>query len=201
MERNAANNGFTLLEVVVAMGIAAIVMTVLGTTINQLGKVNTFVSEELANRQGLEQVFEMMITEMRSMGPSSIGDYPVKSASSTEIIFYSDVDGDGVYERLRYYFTSSTLSRGLLKPTGNPLVYATSSETSRIMVTGLIAASSSFTYYDSNYSGTQLPLTYPIDVSVVRLVGVSVYADVQSSLAPQPTIFTDTIAIRNLRTN
>ena len=135
------------------------------------------------------------------MGPSSLGDYPLSLASSTAITFYSDIDEDGIFERVRYYFTTSSLMKAVIQPTGNPLVYATSSETVRTIVQNVLVASSSFSYFGTNYTGVEAPMAQPVDPQSVRIVRVDLYADISPSTAPQPTYFSNTMTIRNLRSN
>jgi hypothetical protein len=111
------------------------------------------------------------------------------------------VDSDGTNERVRYFFTSSTLAKGVIEPTGNPLVYASSSETVRTLVSNVLAASSTFRFFDDTYIGTGTGLASPVGVSIIRVVQVDVYADISPSTAPQPTYFTNMVTIRNLRSN
>ena len=193
--------GFTILEFIVSMALIGIIFVFVGSMTNQFSNVSTFVNRDLSNKQGITQVFQTMTSEIRSAGPSSVGDYAIQSASSTEFTFFSDVDGDGLFERVRYFFTTSTLNRGIVKPAGEPLVYATSSETIRVLVSGVIPASSSFYYYDANYTGSEPPLAYPIDVSTVRAIEIRLYVDLRSGTAPQAVYYNDVVTIRNLRSN
>ena len=193
--------GFILIEFIISMGIMVVIVGFIGFTMAQLAKVGVFVNDRLLNQQGLDLVFNTMVTEIRSIGPSSIGDYSIQLASSSQFVFFSDVDKDGIFERIRYIFTSTTLDRGIIEPTGNPLVYTTSTEARKSLVTNIIAASSSFAYFDDDYNGSQNPLTYPVTVESVRVVKVEVYVDIQPASSPEPAHFSDTILIRNLKNN
>jgi hypothetical protein len=198
---HATTQGFTLLELGIAMGISVVILGFIGLMENQLSRVATFINQELQNQQGLSLVFDTFVTEVRSMGPSSIGSYPIEAVSSTSITFFSDIDEDGTFERVRYSITSSTFEKAVIEPTGSPLQYATSSETSRVLITNVLAASSSFSYFDSTYTGEESPLGFPVNIPAVRVVRVDIYADISPSTAPQPSFFTNTITIRNLRSN
>jgi hypothetical protein len=203
MRTNAhtSRRGVTIIELVIAMGISAVMLGFMGLLQDQLSKVASFINQELQNQQGLSQVFDALVTEVRSMGPSSIGGYPIELASSTGITFFSDIDEDGVFERVRYYLTSSTLVKAVIEPTGSPLQYATSSETSRTLVANVLSASSSFAYFDAAYTGDEAALGFPVSVAAVRVVRIDIYADISPSTSPQPTYFTNTVTIRNLRSN
>lgn len=197
----ADSPGFTLIEIVVAMGLAVIVFTVLVLFESQFNNATLFISQELNNQQGLDQTFSQVMSAIRSAGQSSVGSYPIESASSTSFVFYSDINNDGLFERVRYTITSSTLEQGTVKPTGNPLVYVTSTEAVRELVMNVLPASSTFTYFDANYTGTQNPMTYPIDVSKIRLVRLNLIVDQNINSSPKPIVFSQLVDIRNLRSN
>jgi prepilin-type N-terminal cleavage/methylation domain-containing protein len=200
-EHGGARQGMSLLEVVIAMGLSAVVLVFVGMMQSQLTRVAGFIKDELSNQQGLEEVMTTFVSEVRSAGPSSVGGYAIESGSSTQFVFFSDIDGDGLFDRVRYTLTSSTLVKGTTKPSGNPLTYATSSEKTRTLVTNVLPASSTFIYYDTDYTGSELPLTAPVTIERVRIVQLNLYADLSPSTAPQPSFFTETVTIRNLRSN
>lgn len=183
------------------MGLAAGILFMVGFVGSQLSGVANFVNLKLQNRQNIEQVFQTIVTEIRSMGPSSIGGYAINAATSTSITFFSDVDRDGIFERVRYFLGTSTLERGLVEPTGNPLVYATSTEVVSPVISSVIATSSVFEYFDSSYTGGQAAMTYPLNISAIRIVRLTLTADINPGQAPTPTVFTSTVNPRNLRTN
>ncbi len=189
------------MELIVSVAVMVIIIAALGIFERQFYNVGTFINQELSNRQGLEQIFAQLVTDIRSASPSSLGAYPIEIASSTSFIFYSDVDRDSLFDRVRYTITSSTLERGVIKPAGNPLVYATSSETITTLVSNVIAAISNFEYFDTNYTGAEPAMTAPINILNIRLIRLTLAADLNPSIAPQPTIFSNTIDIRNLRSN
>ncbi len=176
--------GVTIIELVVVLGFSVIVVMVAALIEDQLTRVAGFVNQELSNQQGLEQVFQEFQTNARSMGPSSIGAYPIEQATANNLVFYSDVDVDGVYERVRYTINSSTLEQGIIKPTGNPLVYATSSEKVRTLATGVLAASSSFSYFGSTYTGDIIQSEGAASGTVTYGTNVVQNADFESGTSP-----------------
>ncbi len=143
------------------------------------------------------------MTDVRSAGPSSNGSYPIESASTSSLVFYSDVDQDGIMEKVRYVFATSTIKRGLIEPTGNPLTYVSSSEALTNIIENVIVSTSTnlFDYFDSTFTGSGAALSFPIDVSKIKVVKISVYVDTNPGKTPKPTLFSDTITIRNLRSN
>ncbi len=192
---------FSLLEIVFALAIFAGIAIVVGSLKSSVGVLQNIVGQKLQSEQDVGQSFQIIATDIRSAGQSSIGAYPISAASTSSFSFYSDVDRDGIFELVRYFFVTSTLQRGITKPTGNPLVYSTSTEMVTTSIANIIISSSTpiFSYYDSGYTGSQAPLVAPVDISKVRAVKISVYVDVKPTTAPSALFFTQTITLRNLR--
>ncbi len=204
MKANDKNEmGFSIIEVLIVAAIASGMIFVVASFSSNLDVLQNVVSQKLQSRSDVGQTIQIMTTEIRSAGQSGNGAYAVDAASTSSLSFYSDTNKDGVFERVRYYLGTSTIRRGVITPTSNPLVYATSSEVVTTAVNYVISASSTplFSYYDSNYTGTEAALSSPIDVSKVRVVKFSFYADVNPGKSPKPLFFSDTITIRNLRSN
>jgi hypothetical protein len=195
-------SGFSLFEMVLAVGITAIIVIVLSKfsgTVTSIGKV---INQRLQVQQDLEQTFQTLITEIRSAGPSASGGYTIESASTSSFIFYSDVERDGAMERVRYYFGTSTLQKGVTEPSSStPPLYVTSTEKIIPIISHVTISSSSFEYFGTAATSTRSPLSSPIDIPSVRFVKVSITADVSTSSAPKPITFSNIITIRNLRSN
>lgn len=193
--------GFALMEFVIVIAIFAALFMVIVSFGGNIAQTSDLIRSVLVVEQDIGQVFRIMITEVRSAGTSEAGAYAIESASSSSLVFYSDADADGIFERVRYFFSSSTLEKGVVEPQGNPPVYATSTEVVKTAVPNVVATSSFFAYYDKNYTGAESPLAEPIGVSLVRVVRIVVTADVKPSVAPKPTTYRYTVDVRNLRTN
>lgn len=195
--------GFSLIEVLIASLIVVMFIFVLSSFQTNFNSLQSFTSENLQTRQDIDQTIQIMTTDIRSAGPSSVGGYPIESAGTSSFVFFSNIYHNGIYERVRYFVGTSTLQEGVTIPSGNPLAYVTSTEIVTTQVNDLVFRSSTpvFTYYDTNYSGTQLPMSYPITVANIRLVQFSFSADVEQSSSPTPTYFSQMVDIRNLRSN
>jgi hypothetical protein len=191
------------MEVLIVVALFVSVLIVVASLRSNLSTLDQLVGQKLQSRGDVEQALQIYATEMRSVGPSSLGSYPLESASSTQIIFFSDIDKDGLFERVRYFLSSTKIMKGVVKPTGNPLVYVSSSETYTDAVTNVISNTSTvlFKYYDALYSGTSSAMTYPLDITRVRVANISFLADVNASTSPKPEYFTETVTFRNLRNN
>ena len=191
--------GFALIEFIIVIAIFAGILLVIANFSRNAAVLSNLINQNLQVEQDLEQTFQTIVTEIRSMGPSVQGAYPIESATTSSLVFFSDVDEDGVSERVRYTIGTSTVVRGITEPAGNPAVYSTSTEAVKTVVSNLFTTSSTFEYFDSSYTGTGAPLSSPIDISKIRLVRVTISADVSPTSAPKPTTFTNMIMVRNLK--
>lgn len=193
--------GLTLLEILIAVAIFASLIFVIGTFIRGTQNFEDLVDQKLQVRQDFEQTFQLMVTEIRSMGPSSAGGYPIESAETSSLVFYSDLEGDVLFERMHYFLSTSTFNRGVTEPSGNPIVYDSLGETVTVAIEKVVTSTPAiFEYYGENYTGTESPLPPPINTQDIRVIKITVYADL-TPRAPKPIFFSNTIDLRNLRSN
>ncbi len=98
--------------------------------------------------------------------------------------------------------SGKTLKRGVIKPTGNPLTYVTSSEAITDAAHDIANTSTQiFYYYDSNYSGAEAPLASPIDITKIRVVKITLQLDQNPNLTPTPFYIESKGLLRNLKDN
>ena len=76
-------DGFSIFEVVIVLSIFALVLFAVSSFRGNLNILENLVNQKLQSRQDLDQEFQIMITELRSAGPSSLGAYPIETASTT----------------------------------------------------------------------------------------------------------------------
>ena len=196
--------GFSLIEVLIASLIAVSFIFVIGAFQGNFSSLQNFTNQKLQSHQDIDQTIQMMTTAIRSAGPSSVGSYPIESAGTSSFVFYSDIHRNGIFERIRYFLGTSTMQEGIITPSGQPLVYVTSTEVVTTQINNLVFTSSTpfFRYYDTNYTGaSSSSMTYPITIANIRLVQFSFYANVNQSSTPSPEYFSQMVSIRNLRSN
>jgi len=193
-------SGFTLIEIVIVMAILASVFTAItyfGVDISGFGG---YLSDSISVQKELELTLNPIVTEIRSMGPSSIGSYTIESATATSLIFFSDADQDGLFERIRYFLDGSTFKRSVVKPTGNPLVYNLANEKVTEMVHDIVSGSTIiFKYYGKNVASSGTPLSAPIDPLLVRSIKIELTSDRNPKALPGPISYSVFATIRNLR--
>lgn len=170
------NRAFTIIEVLVVSTLSVFLITgvyflqkIIADTQNTTWD-NT-IKIELGNR-----IINPVVTEIRNMRGSEDGQYPLELAEAHEIIFYSDYDFDQRIERVRYFLEGTTLKKGIVEPSGNPAVYNLDNEEVRV-VSEYISNSSLpiFYYYNGDWplDSENNPLTFPSDVSEVKMVRIN----------------------------
>ena len=194
--------GFSLIEILIVSAVASLIVLMASNFSSTLGNLQNLVSQQLQSHSDIDQTLQIMTTEIRSAAPSAAGAYPIDWANTSSFAFYSDINQNGAPEHVRYFFATSTVQKGVITPSGNPPSYPTSTEIITTVVNNLTVTSTPlFTYFGSSYTGIQPALTSTVDVSQIRIVQVNFYADINPSKAPQMLFFSDTINIRNLRSN
>ncbi len=187
-------NGFSIIELIAIIFIIVLILLAAVALQSDIFSLNTTVSDKISAQNEIRRAFKQMTAEIRSASSSSLGAYPISDLGQTSFVFYSDADGDGLKERIRYFLDGSILKKGILKPSENPIVYNPANETiSNVAQNVSNGAEPIFSYYDKNYDGATAPMAYPIDVILVRLVKITVIID--------QTVFTTQVSIRNLKDN
>lgn len=195
------HNGITLVEVLIAIGIFSFLTVGIVTLFLTSWKYNQIVWEQLKTQNEGRKVTRDFTNQLRVASLSSVGAYPIESASSTQIVFYSNVDSDSLREKVRYFLSGRTLRRGIVKPTGTPLTYNSANETVVDLAHDLITSTLPFTYYGSSYSGAEAALSSPVDVTQIRVVGISLVLEEDPNASPVPFYIESKVMLRNLKDN
>ncbi|MDO8495629.1 MAG: prepilin-type N-terminal cleavage/methylation domain-containing protein [bacterium] len=194
------SSGFTLLEILIAMSFLFMILFVITSFGLDIANFGGFLGDNLSTEQELQQTFKVIKTELRSMGPANNGGYPIESATATSFIFYSDIDGDGLFERVRYYLEGSILKKGIITPTGSPWVYLSANEKTREVVHYIIPNPPPiFSYYPKDVDGGGAALVMPVDPSVIRLLKLDISADRDPLQLPKPSNLKIWVTMRNFR--
>ena len=194
--------GFSLIEILVVIFIVGLVSIVISSFFVDIFSLSRIIGSDLSTQQEVRVALKQISSELRSTSPSSTGSYPIAEASSTSLTFYSDIDDDGLKERLRYFLQNSVIKKGVLKPTGNPLTYNPANETVVDLIRGVYATTTPiFSYYDSSYDGASSPLSQPVTTTAVRLIKIVITAQSDPSKAPAPFTMTTGVTLRNIKDN
>ncbi|HLD34940.1 MAG TPA: prepilin-type N-terminal cleavage/methylation domain-containing protein [Patescibacteria group bacterium] len=196
------NKGFTLLEVLVAMGIFLLIIGGIASLMIFGWRSNKIVWEQLSMQNEGRKVAQDLVNELRTAAASSIGAYALESAGAQQMVFYSNIDDDSWRERIRYFKDGTLLKRGVTKPTGNPLVYNPAGEIITIVAHDVAnGANPLFYYYGENYTGTEDPLSDPVAVTAVRIIKLSLDLEEDPQSSPAPLHIETMAEVRNLKTN
>jgi type II secretory pathway pseudopilin PulG len=195
-----------LIEVLVVVAIAAVIISVVSNFGSNVTGLDHLVTSELQAKSDINQTLQIMTEEMQSAMTSANGAFAIDSAGTSSFAFYSDMNKNGTAEWVRYYYATSTIYKGVIVPTGTPATYPTASEIVSDVADYVIVPTGTplFSYYDSSYTGAQLPMSYPITVSNIRLVGISFLSQTnQTSTANKSPLqhFSSLVDMRNLDSN
>lgn len=196
-------NGFTLIEVSVVVfvfamlsyGIAVLVTAILTNSAKQEGVLYD-------SGQARRVSFQIM-QELRNATTSNTGAYAINYAGDQEVIFFSNIDGGVEVERVRYFIDTGVLKKGIIKPTGNPLMYTGAETVSVVQNYVANAAVPLFYYYDGTHTGaTDNFLPQPVNVTDVRYVRMNLLVSRRAGVI-NTSFYTVTAGstFRNLKSN
>lgn len=195
-------SGFSIIEVLVSI----FILTLIGLAVYSFQKdvfwFNRILSGNFATNDEARRALKVMSAEIRTASPSSLGAYALVQTATSSFTFYSNIDNDSFKERVRYFVDGTTLKKGVIKPSGSPLTYNPANEVITELIHDVLSsATSTFSYYDENYDGTNQPLAEPINIAAVRLVKITIVIDKDPQSPPGPRTLTTQIQMRNLKDN
>ena len=101
------NRGVSLAEIVVAVAVFGIIAVALGNFGSSIFIFNSNASENLSAQSDGRRILKTIVAELRSVSPSSLGAYALSQTDTHSITFFSDIDDDGLKERIRYFLQDS----------------------------------------------------------------------------------------------
>ena len=193
-------SGFSVVETLFTMSIFILVLGLFTLFARNIWTYNSFISSGFTNTDAGRKILKTMTSEIRTASTADTGSYTISQATASSFTFYSDIDDDGLKEKVRYFLTGTTLQKGVIKPTGSPLAYNPANE----IISNLVAdetSASIFSYYNENYDGTTAALSFPVNIADIRLVKITLTIDKDGSRPPTPITFSTQVSIRNLKDN
>jgi prepilin-type N-terminal cleavage/methylation domain-containing protein len=195
--------GITLVELVIALAIFGFLAVAVGAFARDVFYFNDILQIGLNNVTEARKVLRPFANEVRRAQPSNLGAFALAQTATSSFAFYTDIDADGVQERVRYFVEGNEFKKGIIKPTGNPLVYNAASENIVKVIRDVVPSDHIFSYYDSSYAGatTTPALAHPVTPAAVRLVRVDLTVDANPNRAPSLMTITTQVTVRNLKDN
>lgn len=193
-----AHHGFTLVEALVAVGLVAGVLVLVGLMGRDVFSLRSGFTAALSTQSDARRILRPFADELRAAAYSEAGAYPIAETASSSISFYADVDHDGRVERVRYLVEGGAFRRVVWEPSGNPAVYGSPSTTT--LATGVLSRDV-FSYYGEGYDGTasSSALVFPVAPSEVRSARVWLSVDQDPVRPPGAAELTTVATVRNLR--
>jgi prepilin-type N-terminal cleavage/methylation domain-containing protein len=200
MQLPSSNNhrrGFTLVELLTVISITTVVMLALTSIIRSFYINNAYLLERTESLSSAQRGVSDSIKAIREASYGDDGSYPIAVAGTSTITIYSNVDGDGSIEKVKYFLSGTNFYRVVYNATGSPPSYNVSPTSTTTIATYARNASTTpvFTYYDTN--GTQLSTTSP-SIASISSVQVSLLVDLNPNRAPNVFTLTETATLRNI---
>lgn len=189
--------GFTLMEIVMVIGVSGLLAMTVNSLISNFYVQNLYLLQETTAIDSAHRGLRISFEDLREASYGDDGSYPILSAATSSITFFSDIDGDGSVERIRLYLSQGTLYRGVTDSFGSPPSYVGRPEATTTIATYVrnAAATPLFRYYDSD----GVELVSPIDISQIASISTSVLVDLNPLRAPDILTFVETATLRNIR--
>lgn len=190
--------GFTLVEVIVSIGIFALMMGAISALFITLyrSQKNDIALIERTRLAGF--ALEKMSDEIRRANRAENGNFHLAITGGQNIVFYSDIDADGLTEKIAYELEGTNINRTVVEPGTNFLYQEAGVET--VLCAGVRNGSNPiFLYYDEDYTGNEEPMSSPVDNVAVRVVGISLDVNTDNSGLATPFHLGTKVQIRNLK--
>jgi len=198
-------NGITLIEILVAMGIFVVAITLVFVFVSQGFRTSNFSLEQSTAIAEAQRGIETMVRELRETQAADTGAYPLEFIDKNELIFYGDIDRDNKTERVRYFLAGSDFRKGIIEPSGDPTSYLFTDE--RINTISQYVRNTSttpiFSYYNGDWPADTInnPLSTPADPTEPKLVKVYLKINVFPERAPVDFDLESSVHLRNLKDN
>lgn len=193
MTARSDNQGYTLMEMLVAIGVFVLVMVMSGDFIITTFRTLRYGSEFDTAVENARRAVEVISREIRGANLSDRGDYPIALADGQDLVFYSDIDYDNDFDRVRYYVNNRTLYKSVTQP-GALRDYSGAAVTTPIASYLNNIAQPAFRYYDGSVAETA-------DLDSIRLVRVHLLFNVTPGVAPDDILVETDVHLRNLKSN
>ena len=185
--------GFTLIEIMVALAIFVMVVIVGNSFISQGFRYITFTSEQDTALENARRVMDPIIKDIRAANTSEHGDYALAEINPQNFIYYTDTDKDEETEKIRYFLDGSFLKQEIIEP-GDLKDYSGDPVLSTLVEYVNNGEDPIFRYYNSDNNETDV-------INDVRLVKVRLNINVYPEKAPEDHWAESDVQLRNLKDN
>ncbi len=188
---------YTLIEVLVVIAIILLILPVLYASIDALYDAHaTSFATSLALTNATKAT-DAIIRDVRSSVYGEDGSLPIVSFGTSSVTFFTDTDMDGRVERVRYFLTDTTLSKGVIEPTSTSS-YPLGTEVIAVLGENIMngeTATPLFRYY----SATSTEITTTSNILSIRRIETTIQARSIFRLQTRDVSVTSSASIRNLK--
>ncbi len=182
-----------MIEILVSMSIFSLVFFMSGNFITTSFRSLRYGSEFDDAVVNARRAVETISKEIRGANNSDRGDYPIATAESDNLIFYSDIDYDSDFDRVRYFIENRTLYKVVTQP-GLASDYTGAGATTTIANYVNNGTEGAFIYYDGSVAETS-------DLDNIRLIRIHFLFNVNPGMAPDDILVETDVNLRNLKSN
>jgi Tfp pilus assembly protein PilW len=213
--------GTTLAELMIVVLLLGMIVAPAAMFLTSSQRNQRVVDESVRQQQDARIALDSWARAIREAGYPAGLNYTssslFQSASDNDVSFYSDIDNDGISEKVRYYLSGASVMRSVTNPdcNQNPCSYgdtatvATKTVLSSIRNGDLSACSGQsgtkpiFTYYSVDHgtgAQTQMPsggsVSNLVDISFVKMTAV---VDITPGKSPTCQTLETAVSLRNWR--
>lgn len=202
--RYKSSPGFTLVET----SVTAVLLVVLGAGLLALqyilGNVQIRSFQSFSNVEAASGSMNQIDRELRTARSGDNGAFLFESATSNSLTFYSDINLDGLTDKVTYSVSGTTLTKSVIAPTGYPVSYPPANAKTTIITDQLRnGATSAFTYYNGSWPGDTVnnPLATPANLSNIKLIRVYFRINAKNNDTRNDYILDTSVSLRTVKNN
>ena len=187
--------GVTIMEMIVVLGIVGLIIEGVYLFINEGYKNWRYSRDQATAQDNVRIASDRIIQEIREIQRAESGANFIESATSSSLIFYSNVDADSDIERVKYYISGTDFYKGVIDPVENEgqITYPAGNEIVNKRAS-YIRNTNIFTYYDFEGSVTT-------EINDIRQVHIKFVVDYDTSKIPSAITLETDATLRNIRDN
>jgi len=169
------SKGLTLIEMLVSMALISLLsLAVVGLQF-VISQNQIIIWRSYTNVDDANVSVSSFVREVRASRSGENGAFTIESANDNSLTFYSDVDYDGLTEKIRYSRNENVLEKGIINPVGYPATYPADQERVRILSENIQNDTDPiFYYYNEDWPEDDInnPLLTPTDPSDIKLIKI-----------------------------
>lgn len=115
--------GMSLVEMMVVLAVFTVLSVVVISIITSFYRYNAYTIAQAYQVDSARRGVDRLVRDLREMTYSDNGAFPLVTAATSSITFYSDIDRDNSVELVTYELLNNTLYKKIYEAAGKPVVY------------------------------------------------------------------------------